>query len=221
MNLYGWKRPRKEKRKKQIRIGIRAKQPNEIWHLDFSYFILPNKTKCFIQTVIDNYSRYVIAWQILESYDGSKTGFLLKTAIDKTFITKSGNLQLVVDGGSENKGPIVRRLEDLRHFKKFVAQLEISYSNSIVEAVFRSLKHNYLFHREINSITLLRKHSDFWFQEHNEIIPHCSFAGETPAERFKQKWSEKDEIRIFIGQREAIKLRIAENQKLFCEMCKT
>lgn len=50
-----------EKQHKKRKIGIRADHPNEIWHLDVSYFILPDKSKCFIQAIIDNYSRYVIA----------------------------------------------------------------------------------------------------------------------------------------------------------------
>src|SRR5208282_3428910 len=34
IDQYGWKRPRKKPRAKMIRIGLRAKRPNEIWHLD-------------------------------------------------------------------------------------------------------------------------------------------------------------------------------------------
>ncbi len=183
---FKWKRLRKKFRERKQRIGLRAKFPNEIWHLDVSYFILPDKTKLFIQAIIDNYSRYVIAWQVMDSYDGSKTGELLQKAIEVATKPRQGEkLRLIVDGGGENRSRQVNNLEDDGHFKKQVARFEISYSNSMVETLFRSLKHNYLFHQEIRSLLSLRKHVDFWFTEHNEKIPHTAFSGETPRERFQ------------------------------------
>lgn len=217
IDQFKWKRPRKMYRERKYLEGIRAKYPNEIWHLDLSYFILPNKTKCYIQAVVDNYSRYVVAWQVLESFDGSKTGALLKTAIEKVYPEK--RLQLIVDGGSENKGQTVNSLETAGHFRKQVARFEIIFSNSIVEAVFRSLKHNYLFHKEITTLSSLEHHTEFWFREHNEKIPHSSFNGETPLERFKSSWSKENEIRIIVCQESAKKMRILENQKIFCTKC--
>lgn len=217
---FKWKRPRKQFRERKRRIGLRAKHPNEIWHLDVSYFILPDKTKLFIQAIIDNYSRYVVAWQVMDSYDGSKTGELLQKAIEFTTKPAKGEkLRLIVDGGGENRSRSVNRLEGRGHFRKQVARFEISYSNSMVESLFRSLKHNYLFHQEIQSLSSLKKHSDFWLKEHNEKIPHSSFNGETPAERFRNTWTRENEIRIFVRQQEAVKLRIQENQNVFCESC--
>jgi transposase InsO family protein len=219
IDQYAWKRPRKKPRTKMKRVGLRAKRPNEIWHLDVSYFILPNKTKCFIQAIIDNYSRYVVAWQVLPSYDGSKTGALVYKAIERVLKKKSSKLHLIVDGGGENKSRSVTKLEEEGFFTKQVALFEISYSNSMVETLFRSLKHNYLFHKDIVTLASLRKHVEFWMTDHNERIPHSSFQGETPLERFNKTWSKRDEIRIFIGQREAIKLRIQQNQKVTCQLC--
>ncbi len=123
-----------------------------------------------------------------------------------------GKLRLIVDGGGENRSQSVDHLENRGHFRKQIAHFEISYSNSMVETLFRSLKHNYLFHQEIRSLVSLRKHVDFWFKEHNERIPHSSFNGETPVERFRKTWSRENEIRILVRSQEAIKLRIQENQ---------
>jgi len=218
---FDWKRLRKEFPEKSKKVGIRAKHPNEIWHLDVSYFIFPNKTKCFIQAVIDNFSRYVIAWQVLESYDGEKTATLIQKALLKVAQgkVKKRDLRLIVDGGGENKGSEMKKLEGMKHFRKQVAQFEISFSNSIVEALFRSLKHNYLFHQNITNPSSLKKHVDFWFTDHNERIPHTAFDGETPLERYSQIWNKDCEIKILIRHEEAIKLRIKENQKIFCDVC--
>ena len=214
IDQYGWKRVRKRRMKKIEREGIRAKRPNEIWHMDVSYFILPNGKKCFIQAIIDNFSRYVLAWQVMDSYDGSKTAELLEKALQCSVgkKLKKGNLSLIVDGGGENKSHEVKKLENRGHFKKKVARFEISFSNSMVEALFRSMKHNYLFHKEINSLKSLTHHANFWFKEHNERIPHTAFKGETPLEKFSQSWDKEEEIRILVRHEDAVKLRIKNNQ---------
>lgn len=221
IDQYGWLRPRKKKRKKYTRIGIRAKHPNEIWHMDVSHFILTDGTKCYIQAIIDNFSRYVLAWQVMTSYDGAKSAQLLEEALinAKKIKSKSQNLYLIVDGGGENKNDKVKKLEDKGHFKKQVARFEISFSNSMIEAVFRSIKNNYLYSQEIKNPKSLRRHVDFWFKEHNERIPHTAFKGETPFEKFNQIWSKKQEVRILVRQEDAIKLRIKHNQRVFCKIC--
>jgi putative transposase len=219
IDQYGWLRPRKKKRKKITRIGIRAKHPNEIWHMDVSYFILKDGTKCFIQAIIDNFSRYALAWQVMTSFDGAKSASLLEEALRKSKEIKSRKLRLVVDGGGENKNHAVKNLEDRGHFKKQVARFEISFSNSMIEAVFRSIKHNYLFDQEIKNHKSLKKHVDFWFGEHNERIPHTAFKGETPAEKFYQTWDQEQEIRILVKQEDAIKLRVKHNQQVSCKIC--
>lgn len=213
---YGWRRPRKKKRKKCGRVGIRATRPNQIWHIDVSHFIFPNGQKAYIQAVIDNFARYVIAWQVLSSYDGASTAALLEQALKRSTRTK---LSLLVDGGTENKGPGVKELETEGAFTKKVARFEISYSNSMVEALFRQLKNNYLYSQKIESIKSLLKHTKFWIGEHNRVIPHTAFNGETPFERYKQSWDKDEEIRILVHHEEAIKLRINHNQLLFCKIC--
>ena len=220
IDQYGWLRPRKKKRKKITRIGIRAKHPNEIWHMDVSHFVFPDGTKCFIQAIIDNFSRYVLAWQVMTSYDGAKSAALLEEALMKSKKIKSKNLRLIVDGGGENKNHKVKKLENDGHFKKQVAQFEISFSNSMVEALFRSIKNNYLYSQQIKNSKSLRKHVDFWLGEHNDRIPHTAFKGETPFEKFNQIWNKEQEVRILLRQEDAIKLRIKHNQQVFCQLCK-
>ena len=220
IDAFDWKRPRKTFRERKFLKGIRAQAPNEIWHLDLSYFVLPNRKKCYIQAIVDNYSRYVLAWQVLESFDGSKTGALIKAALEKSrHPIMEGRPRLIVDGGSENKGRVVDSIEAAGQIRKEVARFEITFSNSIVEAVFRSLKHNYLYHKEVISVASLTRHANFWFTEHNEKIPHTAFNGETPLERFSSSWNKENEIRIIVGQESAIKLRISENQTIACDKC--
>ena len=128
-------------------------------------------------------------------------------------------LRLIVDGGGENRSGEVKKLELLGHFRKQVARFEISATNAMVESLFRSLKNNYLYHQQISRFSTLKRHVDFWFTDHNMRIPHSSFRGETPFERYEKTWTRENEIRILLGHKEALLLRISENQKIFCESC--
>ena len=132
---------------------------------------------------------------------------------------KGRKLKLIVDGGGENRSNKVTQLQELGNFMRLVARFEISSSNAMVESLFRSMKHNYLLHQKITNFKSLSRHSDYWFHQHNEVIPHTAFNGETPIERFKQTWNKECEIRILVRQEEAVKLRIKENQEIFCDKC--
>jgi hypothetical protein len=107
----------------------------------------------------------VLAWQILDSYDGSKSAHLLEMALKRISGSKSKkcHLRLVVDGGGENNNRHIEALEKQGHFEKQIALFQISFSNSMIEALFRSLKHNHLFSQDIKNLKSLKKHSNFWF----------------------------------------------------------
>ncbi|RYZ93600.1 MAG: DDE domain-containing protein [Proteobacteria bacterium] len=218
IDLYKWERHRLKPKKQFKRIGIRAGRANELWHVDVSYFILPNKEKCFIQAVVDNHSRYVVAWQVLTSFDGSKTASLLKKAI-RSVNDRTASLKVMADAGGENINKEVALLEEQRLFRKVIARLDTTYSNSLIEAVFRSLKHNYLYHQQIKTFKSLRKHVDFWFREHNEKIPHSSFRGETPAERYRNTFTPAEHLRLTAQNDIAQKLRTAANRATYCPAC--
>jgi len=49
------------------KIGIRALEPNQIWHVDVSVFRIMNGAKVYIQAIIDNASRYVLAWEVTQT----------------------------------------------------------------------------------------------------------------------------------------------------------
>jgi putative transposase len=221
IHLLKWDRPgRKKKRKPRRRVGVRAKRPNEIWHLDFTIVKLPDRTKIYIQAVIDNFSRYVLAWHVSRKYSGIRTTRLIRRALQNSYAAKGFKIpEVYVDGGSENNNTEVDRLVSEKIIHKTIAQCDVSYSNSMVETLFRSLKQNHLHHILLRDFKTVRRAVDFYFSEHNEHIPHSSFMGETPKERFLATWGEADELRLIFGHREARKIRIKNNQLVICRVC--
>jgi putative transposase len=64
------------------KIGVRASEPNEIWHLDMSVFRLLDGTKVHIQGIIANASRYMLGWKVSTDFGGVNTKALIENALD-------------------------------------------------------------------------------------------------------------------------------------------
>ncbi len=68
--------------------------------------------------------------------------------------------------------------------KRALAQTEIHFSNSMIEAWWRSLKHDWLFLHPLDSVTKVRRLVEFYVGEHNSKLPHSAFQGQTPDEMY-------------------------------------
>ena len=105
----GWRRPRQRVHPPKPTVGVRASQPNQIWHIDTSVIKLLDGTKVYLQAVLDNYSRKILAWTVMERFAPSNTCQLLLAA-GKHLVTASRPL-LYADSGVENvngvRGPLV------------------------------------------------------------------------------------------------------------------
>ena len=108
------------------KIGIRASAPGQIWHLDQTVLRLQDGSRAFIQCIIDNFSRYVLAWKVSRDYGGFRTKELIENALAKA---KSLDLNVkpnvIVDSGSENINKNVEHLKSLDLISITIAQIEI------------------------------------------------------------------------------------------------
>jgi hypothetical protein len=76
----GWRRPRQRVHPPKPTVGVRASQPNQIWHIDTSVIKLLDSTKVYLQAVLDNCSRKILAWTVTERFDPSNTCQVLLAA---------------------------------------------------------------------------------------------------------------------------------------------
>jgi hypothetical protein len=65
---------------------------------------------------------------------------------------------------------------------RVLAQVEVSFSNSMIEAFWRSLRHQWLYLHSLDTFTQLGGLIDFYVEEHNTQMPHHAFVGQTPDE---------------------------------------
>jgi putative transposase len=195
-----WSRIVKESDLKRVRhrvypdspkIGIRASKPFEIWHLDLSVIRLRDGSKAFIQAVIDNYSRYVLAWNVSGDYGGIRTRELLVAAIKKA---KNMDCALIpnvfVDSGSENLNGLVDELAQDKLIERTVAQIDVVFSNSMIEMLFQRLKHRHLYNVPLIDLDALERETNFYLTDANNVVPLAVLGGATPWEALSGTWSE-------------------------------
>jgi hypothetical protein len=77
------------------------------------------------------------------------------------------------------------QVDELIHtgvLRRLLAFTELKFSNSMIEARWRSLKHQWLFLHWLDSVPTVRRLVAFYVDEHNRVLPHSAFRGQTPDE---------------------------------------
>jgi len=88
------------------------------------------------------------------------------------------------DAGVENVNAQVDELIPTGVLRRLLAFTELKFSNSMIEAWWRSLKHQWLFLHPLDSVTTIRRLVAFYVSEHNHVLPHSAFRGQTPDEMY-------------------------------------
>ena len=91
---------------------------------------------------------------------------------------------LLADGGVENFNKAVDELVDSGLLRWLLAMTDITFSNSLIESWWRTLKHQWLYLNTLDTVSTLQKLIEFYVDEHNTRLPHSAFRGQTPNERY-------------------------------------
>ena len=134
------------------------------------------------------------------------------------YLTTSLPEIILVDGGSENR--IEKYGDTLSWAKKRmqIALVEIAYSNSMIEAFWRKLKHSYLFKYNLDSLATVKRMIAKFIDEYNTLMPHSAFRGQTPAEIF---FGSAPDIEKHLAEErmKAREKRVEFNRALSCDTC--
>jgi transposase InsO family protein len=84
---------------------------------------------------------------------------------------------LLTDPRSKKNNRAVTQFTVSRNMQRVLARVEVHYSNSMIESLFRMLKNNYLYHQDIRNIEDLERKARFYFTQHNEVIPQATLKG--------------------------------------------
>ena len=214
---YGWRRPRLRIHPAKPKVGLRTSRPDEIWHIDTTVIRLLDGTRAYLHAVIDNFSRRILAWRVADTFAPGNTVAVLLEA--SRGATRSASAPVVLaDAGVENVNAQVDVLIESGILRRLLAFTELKFSNSMIEAWWRSLKHQWLFLHSLDSVATIRRLVAFYVHEYNAVLPHSAFRGQTPDEMY---CGTGDAVPADLTSRTAAarRARAEANRTASCETC--
>ncbi len=203
-------------------MGLRTTEPDEAWHVDTTVIRLLDGTKAYAYAVIDNFSRRILAYRVSGRFEVANTLAVLEAAVRgaggvRTWQSEKPPM-LVVDGGVENFNGSVDDLIATGVLRRVRALTELCFSNSKIEAFWRSLKHQWLFLNTLDTVAVVRRQVAFYVAAHNAEIPHSALRGQTPDEMYFGHGDHVPES-LEAARRAAQQARLKTNQAVPCAMC--
>jgi hypothetical protein len=168
---HGWRRPRLRVHPGKPKIGLRTTRANEMWHIDTTVIRLLDGTRAYLHAVIDNFSRRILAWRVADTFAPDNSVAVLLEASRGATRTASAPVVLA-DAGVENVNAHVDELIATGVLRRLLAFTELKFSNSMIEAWWRSLKHQWLFLHPLDNVATIRRLVAFYVREHNHVLPH-------------------------------------------------
>lgn len=158
--------------------------PNELWHTDVMYFIMPNREKVFVIGYLDDYSRYVVGMDIFHRQTVTNTLDLLKKSCgDYTFpkeILTDGGRQFVSWTGNNQFGTYLRN----HNIKHTVCRAHHPQTNGKMERFWRTLRLEFFDKAKIMTFDDLCEQLQLYVKHYNFQRPHQGIGGMTPSDRF-------------------------------------
>lgn len=186
----GYSKTRKPSKKKRKKGSYDTSKPNETWHMDISQYKTFDNITYYIYTVVDNFSRKILTYDISKRKCPVVRTNTLKEAIKNEFNIniesskkQNKNIDLIVDSGTENNNKTVHEfLKNCQvNINKKIALKDVTFSNSIVEEPYKIMKSYYFRTKEIHSTTI-HKELDFFIDNYNNEKPCNKHKIYTPKE---------------------------------------
>ncbi|CAN5527225.1 hypothetical protein BH10BAC1_BH10BAC1_19540 [soil metagenome] len=204
----------------QKKVGMKANYPNEYLHSDLTELYVGGK-KAYICFIMDNYSRMILGFNVGERKTFETVKVAFRKAID-VIITHPdhGHSYYVTDGGRENHNKDIHKfIRELSAHKitKICALKDVTFSNSPVEAINKTMKSRYLRGKHFETINELAIFLEWAVYDYNQIRPHYALAPKTPYEVY---FNLKLGFNLVNRRKKAVQDRIKNNLNAKCKECK-
>ena len=154
---------------------------NELWQTDFTYFHVKTWGWYYLSTILDDFSRYIIAWELCPTMKAADVCSSLELALQNAKLPKNKKPKLLSDNGS------CYISKDLKNFLK---PLEIHHIHS---APYHPMTQGKIerYHRSMKNILLLDFHASpdqlkerigQWVDYYNHHRYHEALNNLTPAD---------------------------------------
>lgn len=213
----GYSQARKPEKKPRKKGSFNASKPNETWHMDISQYKTLDNVVYYIYTVVDNFSRKILGWDISTKKCSKIRTETVRQAVRNEFDVTINNqsLDLIVDGGSENNNKTIAEFIRNCHVNihKKIALKDVTFSNSIVEGPYKIMKTYYFRTKEILSTTIYEE-LKFFIEDYNNNRPCDKHKIYTPNEVHQNP--ELANIKIVLDK--SNQQRLEENRNYCCKL---
>jgi putative transposase len=155
--------------------GVSVRRPDQVWSADITYVPLPTGFM-YLAAVIDWYSRYVVAWRLSNTLDGSFCLDMLEEALARgrpeVFNTDQGvQFTAAAWTGRLERAGVAVSMDGRRRW----------LDNVFVERLWRSVKHEDVYVWGYEAVPALEEGLGRYFPFYNEERPHQALGYRTPA----------------------------------------
>jgi len=157
--------------------GLKVDRPNQVWCADIT-FIPMQRGFLYLVAVMDWYSRAVLSWRLSNTMDSDFCISALEDAINRYGVPDIFN----TDQGSQ-----FTSYDFTRTLKEVGTRISMDgkgrwMDNIFIERLWRSLKWECVYLRELESGSHARTELGTWFHFYNWQRPHSFFDGKRPIE---------------------------------------
>ncbi|MDB9835689.1 DDE-type integrase/transposase/recombinase [Flavobacteriaceae bacterium] len=213
--LLGFK-SRVRRRKSDDYNPVITSKPHELWCADVTIFKTKDHVKHYIHFLMDHFSKYIMGYKVCSNSSSRAIKELLQNACEHH---KPKKLQFLTDGGSENVNTIVSNFiknSDVP-IEHLIAQKDVVFSNSMVEALNKVIKHQFLYPRNIANSKQLDHILEQTVLQYNKERPQMGLGGNTPEETFNGIAIDHSQYTQNFKEQKAVRRRL--NQKNTCKVC--
>jgi len=194
-------------------------RPNEIWCADVTILKTADDKKHYIHFLMDHFSKMILGYTV----ENSSSPKAIKTLLQEAYLKHKNkeSITFVTDAGVENINATVKEFlattdQDIKHL---IAQKDIPFSNSKIEAFNKIIKHQFLLPQNLTNRTALETALVTDVLTYNTIRPQLSLQGNTPAETFSGKPITINPYKTLFHEQKT--LRVTQNQQNKCKDCKS
>ncbi len=159
----------------------------------------------------------ILAWSVVDRFEFATTVAILRDAA-RGAVSAEEMPTLVTDAGIENVNAGVDELIVSGLLRRVLALRDVSFSNSLIEAWWRSLKHQWLYLNALGSLETVRQLVAFYVEAHNTEIPHSAFRGQTPDEMYYGRGKDVP-YKLEAAKTRARAARLTANRAESCSVC--
>jgi putative transposase len=140
--------------------------------------------------------------------------FVTKKAI-RQMADRKKSAMLITDGGSEFDNVLMRTALAGTGLELKIAGKDVEFSNSMIEAVNKSLKYRHIFPRELPKASRLMEYIQRYIEEYNDR-PHTKLKGLTPNEVYSGYEFDEQMYRLLLA--DAREKRMEDKSKFLSAM---